>query len=67
MLLEIFPSHLIRLMRLDVTTDENFDYSILSTLLKTREVGSWSMKLILIPCVDTVRLNLFKKVLGYLQ
>jgi hypothetical protein len=27
---------------------------IISTLLKTREVGNWSVKLILIPSVDTV-------------
>jgi hypothetical protein len=40
-------------VRLDGRLLEHFYSSITNTLLKTWEVSSWSMKLILIPCVDT--------------
>lgn len=36
-------------------TAENFDASI-SSFLKAREAGNWSMELILISCVDPVHM-----------
>jgi hypothetical protein len=41
-------------VRLDGRLLKNVYTSIVSTLLKTREVGNWSVKLTFIPSVDTV-------------
>ena len=35
-------------------TDENFDASIKCTFLETRYFGTWSLKIVLIPCINIV-------------
>ena len=41
---------------------ENSDDRIECIFLKTREFGNWSMKIVLIPCINTVHFRICLKI-----